>query len=76
MKKPWRARLRDYRLKREKDQPLDEAIYMSVVTGRLEPLLRASQSIRFIAAGKSYTPTMPSFYSPTLPACEQTIPPR
>lgn len=41
MKKSWRARLRDYRLKREKDQPLDEAIYMSVVTGRLEPLLRA-----------------------------------
>ena len=41
MKKPWRARLRDYRLKREKDQPLDEAIYLSAATGRLEPLLRA-----------------------------------
>ena len=41
MKKPWHARLRDYRLKREKDQPLDEAIYLSAATGRLEPLLRA-----------------------------------
>lgn len=41
MKKTWRARLRDYRLKREKDQPLDEAIYLSAATGRLEPLLRA-----------------------------------
>lgn len=41
MKKPWRARLRDYRLKREKDQPLDEAIYLAAATGRLEPLLRA-----------------------------------
>lgn len=41
MKKPWRTRLRDYRLKREKDQPLDEAIYLSAATGRLEPLLRA-----------------------------------
>ena len=41
MKKSWRTRLRDYRLKREKDQPLDEAIYLSAATGRLEPLLRA-----------------------------------
>ncbi|WP_122819637.1 hypothetical protein [Varibaculum vaginae] len=41
MKKPWRTRFRNFRLKREKDQPLDEAIYMSAATGRLEPLLRA-----------------------------------
>lgn len=41
MKKSFRSRVRDYRLKREKDQPLDQAIYMTIATGRLEPLLRA-----------------------------------
>ena len=41
MKKSFRNRVRDYRLKREKDQPLDQAIYMTIATGRLEPLLRA-----------------------------------
>lgn len=41
MKKSFRTRVRDYRLKREKDQPLDQAIYMTIATGRLEPLLRA-----------------------------------
>lgn len=28
-------------MKREKDQPLDQAIYMTIATGRLEPLLRS-----------------------------------
>ncbi|WP_307737889.1 hypothetical protein [uncultured Varibaculum sp.] len=41
MKKSFRNRVRDYRLKREKDQPLDQAIYMTIATGRLEPLLRS-----------------------------------
>lgn len=41
MKKSFSSRWRDYRLKREKDQPLDQAIYMAMATGRLEPLLRA-----------------------------------
>lgn len=41
MKKSFRSRVRDYRLKREKDQPLDQAVYMTIATGRLEPLLRA-----------------------------------
>ena len=41
MKKSFRSRWRDYRLKREKDQDLDQAIYMSIATGRLEPVLRA-----------------------------------
>ena len=41
MKKSFRNRVRDYRLKREKDQPLDHAIYMTIATGRLEPLLRS-----------------------------------
>lgn len=41
MKKSFRSYWRDYRLKREKDQPLDQAIYMSIATGRLEPVLRA-----------------------------------
>lgn len=41
MKTSFRSRVRDYRLKREKDQPLDQAVYMTIATGRLEPLLRA-----------------------------------
>lgn len=41
MKKAIRNRVRDFRLKREKDGPLDQAIYMTRATGRLEPLLRA-----------------------------------
>lgn len=41
MKKTIRNRVRDFWLKREKDGPLDQAIYMTRATGRLEPLLRA-----------------------------------
>ena len=52
MKKSIRSRVRDYRLKREKDQPLDQAIYMTIATGRLEPLLRALASYPVYSSGE------------------------
>ena len=52
MKKTLRNRVRDYRLKREKDGPLDQAIYMTRATGRLEPLLRALASYPVYSSGE------------------------
>lgn len=48
-----RSRWRDYRLKHEKDQPLDEAIYMTIATGRLEPLLRALATYPVYSSGQT-----------------------
>lgn len=52
MKRTLRSRVRDYRLKREKDAPLDQAIYMTRATGRLEPLLRALASYPVYSSGE------------------------
>lgn len=68
-----RSRWRDYRLKHEKDQPLDEAIYMTIATGRLEPLLRALATYPVYSSGQTIVENDSEFllvYSTQLRAAE------
>ena len=68
-----RSRWRDYRLKHEKDQPLDEAIYMTIATGRLEPLLRALATYPVYSNGQTIVENDSEFllvYSTQLRAAE------